>query len=510
MIQCFRVDRWRLLVLVILLAQALVSTLLMPLEDRWFLHPDDHEAYVFARHVGSGGVPVIALDNNGVSPWPLLAPPDALVMDDRIVSHRAPGLFFLLAPAAAVSPDVAFLAMMLLGALASLALYALAERLYGPKAALVSLVIFAFSAPTLFWSAFLFANLPALAFLLSGFALLTSRSVGSWVLSIILLSAAVLLRYENALLVAPVALAAVVTQRQWLFGSFRRFFLLSSTAAFALSAVLTISWILYDTVNFAAINAVPSSGAPGPKPTDLSTSYAYTIGAVHGANIAHNVQAFLLPLAVVPVVGIAIAPLMRGRLGWLMWSMGAGVLALTWFFLGNYFHPQGFLLSHSYSRYLLPLVAFGGICMAHIVFHLPRRSRVRLGAAIAAFAVVTSISLVGGAAGFESAAAYTTSAREHAKAAEALPSNAVIVGEHAAKMLLDKRVLSPTNAPEDVRRQATLDAVENLTRSGVPVFIPRAYGGSYSDWLSEDPRFDLHPSEQPIFLEIALKDGGAR
>lgn len=496
-------SRWRIMALVLALAQVLTSLWLMPIEDRWFLHPDDHEAYVLSERIGNGEAPFIPLEENTASPWPLFAPPDALLMDGRIVSHRAPGLFYLLAPAAAISPDAAFLTLTLFGGAASVALYILAERLYGAKPALVATSVFAFAAPTLFWTAFLFANIPALTFLLGGLALSTSRRLGAWIGAVLFFTISVLLRYENALIVLPVAVAGLITQRKWVFASRRRALALFGTAGLAAAAVLAISWLLYGTFNFAAINAVPAQDTTGMKPTDVASSYASTVGAVKWENITTNVQTFLVPLALIPFAAIGFSPLVRRNFAWVTWSFGAGVLALTWFFLGNYFHPQGFLLSHSYGRYLLPLVALGALCVAHLVASLPSRCGTTFGAALVVVSIVASLSLVSGPAGFESAASYTKNARAHAQASAALPIDAVVVGEHAAKMLLEKRVISPTNVPVDLRRDATLDAIENLTRAGVPVFIPRNYLRGYGDWIRDDPRFELQPSPEHLFLRIS-------
>jgi len=486
--------------------QAFLVTHAIPFEDRWFLHPDDHEVYVFAQQVARTGVPSFANDTSGISPWPVFNSPNAAVVAGRLVAFRAPGIFFALALPAAISVKAAFIAQAGFTAVAIVLMYALAERLYAPFPALLASALFAFSASTMFWGAFLFANLPALAVLLGACRCLVSsrpwvQAVGTWLLVL-----GILFRYEYVLFTAVLG-AGWLWQNRAALRTPRK--LRWPLAAGILGGVLVavVLYALQHTVNLVAI------GHNVQDPT--TAAVAGSVESVVQTNLLRDgFITYALPLFVVPLICSAATFLVRPRASWLVLLFIATAVLVGGYFLSTGSAPQRFFMSNSQTRYLLPLLAAGSLGIAHLARSAARSVWV-LGLLVSCVALhaVGNVTLVSGPDGFESAGIFTRDAVNHTHAADLLPLNAVIVGDWAAKEILNRPVLCPINIPPDQQKKATLDAIHVLLDRNRTVFLASSSGtqlsaydrGKYAPWIQSDPALTIRPSAIPGYYQVLLR-----
>lgn len=490
---------------VLVVAQTAAVFWMMPLDQRWFLHPDDHEVYQFAERVAETGLPVFPTDASGLSEWPLFNPVNSLEVGDKLVAFRPPAIFYLLAPAAAHSTTAAFVAMAAYSALTALLVYALAARLYGPLPGLFALGLWLFCAPVLFWGAFMFSNLPAVGFLLGAILLLTYDDPYRQALGGFVLSLSVLARYEYALVVAAVGAfwlwrhAVVLRRRSELVLP------LAGTAAGAL-VVAALVYHMYDTLNFIGV----TRGIEG---TDTST-LENTVGEINANWLQDHYTRFVPTLMLVPIACGVFPFVSRNRPHWAIYPLGATTAFLAYFFLGNGFSPQQFLMSHSWSRYLLPAVAFGCIGFAHLARDVQRLPLAVPGLALAVVLCgVAGVATAQGPDGFASASRFTADALAHVEAAKQLPPNAVLVGDWASKEMFGIPILCPTNAPKPVQRDETLRVIHVLLEDGHRIFLATnsaptlsAYDrGKYQPWIQSDPTLEMGPSSVPGFYEVKLR-----
>lgn len=453
----------------------------IPLDERWTIHPDDNAALRFANVTATRGIPsapYAEVPYAEASPYPVFRILHSDVVEGKMVGPTPFGLSYLLALPTLVSVAAVFVTMVAIASASALALYFLLERLGGPLPGLAGLGLFLFSAPVLFWQPFLFSNLPALGFLALSVLLLLEEDVRRNSIGAALAVASVALRYEFVVLAGAV-LSGWAIQATRRGPVLRGAFLLPAASALAAGiAFLALVFTLYGTVNFVGVAVQQPTGAADP--------FGTTIGATKQANVAENFQTFgptvvvAFLVSVVAVVRMARRPLLLG--------FAAGILALSLFFLGNVFHQQGFLLSTSYTRYLIPLVALGAAGASILMRDAGARAGwptgMLLGAAVIA-AGMAGAAAASGEEGFEAAREYLETGREHEAFAAQTPTGSVIVGEHASKWITARPCMVPTAIPEPERRNETLRIVHDLLDHGTPVFVG-PYSGEYTRWMRED------------------------
>lgn len=498
---------YRTLAVLLVVTQILLIEHILPLHERWFLHPDDHEVYVLAKQVAKTGTPYVPFDEGDNAS--LFVRPFEHVVDGRIVSQRPPGVFYLFAPAAAVSVEAAFVAMHIVAAAGFLVLFLFLERHYNGFAALLGLAAFAFSAPVLFWQAFLLSNFPGTLLLVISLFLLTHPRRRVQFTGLTCATAAALFRYEFALVAAMLGAAWTVSNARMLV--LKEGWKSTSTAilAFTLPAVLLLMYSLlsYGTPNFVAVNIGLDQTAPEAEP-NVSTTLQYTVGAIGTTNLETNYLTYLAPVSLALLAFISGALLLRRpRMHLVILSFGAAALTLLIFFLGNSFTPVSFRMSGSLTRYALPFIAFGAICVAHVASALDRKKGYKATITLAVLlAAGAGAALASGPEGFDAASDYVTLARLHHEKAADLSPDGVYVGEHLAKMLLDKKIITPLSIFESNPQRQTVDTMRNLLESDTHVYLSSTFDPQYRQWVRAEPGLELVPVDDGPFLEVRLRD----
>jgi hypothetical protein len=471
---------WRGVAVLLIVCQVGIVASVVPLQDRWFLHSDDHGKYVLATAVMERGAPSAPLQGRQYTNTTAFAPFGMAVKGNLTASYSGPGYSYLLAPATELGPTAAFAFQQTLLVLALLAVYFLVERPFGGLAGVAGLALFAFSAPAVYWGPLLYASIPGLGLLALALLLLDRGSRRDEVLAIAVAVLAASFRYEFLLFVAAVGVAWLVrTLRQ---GKRWRYFVPHTLAAAAGAALFfAVSYALTGKLNFVAANANPAAAAGGS--ADVERTVELTLGHIQVANLHYYndllfVSVFLLPALLVAATFF----LPRGR-PWFFPPLFATLALLTVFVLGNLFFPQKRVLDHSPNRYLLPLLLCAALAVGFLLARAGTAVQKGLLCAVVALFCVGGTLLGTGPEGLAGNGPYLEIAKGTVAEAKGIPADAVFVGEHLDKMLVGRLVLNPLNLPEAQQRPETVAILQKVLADGHPAYISRIYDDQYRPWI---------------------------
>ncbi|HUR64107.1 MAG TPA: hypothetical protein VM241_06475 [Candidatus Thermoplasmatota archaeon] len=474
-----------------------------PLSSRFFLNPDDYTAFQFARRLPQTLIPVLPYDlpMYSVSNYGIFGSQSALLNQDHFLVPRGPpGVFYLLAPFAAVSLDAANIGMMVLCAATYVALYAYLRPATGPWAALVGTCFFMFAPSSLFWSSFLLANVPAIGVLLLGLMLMRRPRPLVSGLGGLILCLSILFRYEYVVLVFAIGA----------FWVFRNLYDLRSrkTARLAvvggvlvgLVLVVGLSWALYQTPNFVAATIKQGDSA--------TETLANTVGTTKTDNIRDNFGLVATTFAAYLVATVALLWTRAGRRAELIGlTLGATILAV--FFLGNTFTVTPFFFNRSLVRYFIPITLLGAMGVAYLFSATKGHWGVPF--TIATLVIVSAVSsmvFASGSEGFGYAKEYIATEKEEIRQAELLAAahpQTILIGEHSSKEFVDLPVIAPFfHLPDAIEKNETKRVVHELLQDGHHVYGLNRYAGDYRQLLSRDSRFLISPSGQPLYWEVSL------
>lgn len=168
----------------------------------WSLHPDSFEAYVIGQHLKETGSLTFRVPVNEDLGAEFCTPAGAGSINGKVVPQRAFGIYLLCALGLFLGKNGPYYLIPLCGLVCVIFFFKSAEIIMGEKKALLATFLFALSAPMVFWSNMLFANVPGLACIVIGLYFLLKivykedDRLRSYILSAVFLSAGVWLRYE--------------------------------------------------------------------------------------------------------------------------------------------------------------------------------------------------------------------------------------------------------------------------------------------------------------------------
>ncbi len=468
---------------VLLLLFGLYSGLTLS-QNRWTLHPDDQEVFIFSRvlfetgHLWYQSPRNDEYNTNAFKPS--LEDFESGSEGHKRYSRRPPGIYFLLSMGHLFGFQGPFLIVSILGCLAVLFLYLIVRELYGRRAAMISAAFFALSPPVVYWSNMLFSNMPALSLLLGGLYFLVKiikyGERAHYFLSCVFFVSAVWVRYDYIFFVL-LSLIAVIKYRRRLNMRYG-----SQTLLMALLLGLLIM-----TANYATTES--AFGAPRSTRTSEYAAellWNYPLRGFAPEVLWRNMSTHI----------IHIAPLLTffGALGFLYYLRERGgifllVLALiagfAIFYYGKNYSYWGFgkaWLASSFTRYFLPvfmsLSIFAGIFIDRCIEWLRRR---RVVLSLFVFLVLTTYAaqsintLETAAFGLEHTAEYTFERRALDEFVSALPKNSIIVdsaqGGYYADMLLSKEVFL---VEEFLKRNSMAEfqgAIDDLIARGHEIYL---------------------------------------
>ena len=458
---------FRVLALAIIAMGVVVSYQLYPASERFVLHPDDHNAYIFGREVlrhGTPAIPYVRLDPTNVTPYPVFAPVGSrLNTEGQVVTSGAPGIYYLLAPVA-WSFEASLAYIQVACAVSLFVFYLYLERHFPGWAAIVGLAALAGSASVLFWGSFLMPNAPAVGLLFGGLLLVdgvrpTRKFAGGF---LVVLSA--IFRFEYLILVMTLGIGWLVSMRHsWRTTPITAWALLGGMSAGAL-LLGALSWILYGTANVIAVSR------------NTPTAFDETLtGTIANTGISVFQGSFLNFTPFVMVFGLACIciPFLERRGGQTHLPLVVGVFGMMAYILFTGFSPQVFFMSHSYTRYVLPLVAVGSLGIALAWNSAPRWTRVALAATVV-LTITASIVIVAGPDGFGTAREIEHRALQERAFADLLPADAILIGDQQSKWVDSRQTLAPSAIPVETRDAILHDIVFRMLASGHHLYVSRS------------------------------------
>lgn len=349
----------------ILLVSLLLSNYANIIGSNWVIHPDDHEAYVIGKNLKETGSLGMAEPLNELSDLAPFTPSGAVYYKGRVVPRRALGMYFIAAAGFFLGDNGPFYIIPLFGLMAMLFLFKTAKLMADEKKALLTTFLVALSAPFLYWNSMLYANVPALAFLLAGLyfmlriAYARDDSLKCYLLATLFFGLAIWMRYEMLLIL--VLLSPVVIGR-------RRFFHARPLLACMLFLVLILiplvllNQALYgNPIGVGYAKSAPTGPEAETKKGDVSNIYSRFIKNYFRPDLKRvydNAQAYLLQpfpmLLLAGALGLAGSLVGGGQNRSFTIAMLLVGIAWTYYVLnaGLWSGSSG-VLTTSYFRYLL-------------------------------------------------------------------------------------------------------------------------------------------------------------
>ena len=494
--------------------------------NRWTLHPDDQDLFLFSSvllHTGNLWCQSPLNDEYDTDAFrPGI---DEYRCDDssghKIRANYTPGIYFLLCPGHLVGFRGPFVIVSIMGVLGVLFLYLLVRELYDYRIAMMAAALLGFSAPYIFWSNMLFSNIPAVSLFLGGLYFL-ARAVRhdgkriDYLATIAFFSFAVWIRYEFILLVLVVLLVVTVTYRKRLR---RRYVMEAAVLVVLIGALLT-------GLNYLTTGSIfglhPETGMGSTASTMLvqypTSMLRYRVVQTIATNARMYIYGVSPILTVIGLLGIVYC-LRKKRDGFLVAILLVGLLVLYYFGKGTGFWGYGDnIMAASYTRYFLPVLAclavFAGVfCVRYLGEHLNRRAVVLVLALVITAHVVVSMNMAAGMKfGLNYVDKYFGHRRDTNYFVAGLQEAPVLVdltrGGFYEKMILSRTVLVPQYIPENEREERTVEIITDLVSRGVPVYVLDTTERSLFNRDSLDAGLDpfyLQEIEHPVIYEVGGK-----
>ena len=512
---------------VLLVALLLLFNQLTISRNRWTLHPDDQDLFVFSEVLLHSGhlwyqSPLNAeYDTDAFRPGLDDYESDPAA-GEKIRARYTPGIYFLLCLGHIAGFRGPFIIVSIMGVLGVLFLYLLVRELYDYKTAMMAAVFLGFSAPYIFWSNMLFSNIPAVSLFLGGLYFL-ARAVRyrgrriDYLATILFFSFAVWIRYEFILIVLVALLVVVFKYRRGI----RLKYVIESIALVVLLGAL-----------FAGLNQLTTDSAFGLHPAKGVGGTANLMlvkypTSLFGNRVAHaifyNARMYIYAVApvltVLGVLGVVYCLKKKKREGFLVALLLVGLLVLYYYGKsGSYWGYRDNIMASSYTRYFLPVMAglavFAGVfAVRYLGERLNRRAAVLLLALIIIAHVVVSVNV---AQGMKFGLEYTDRSFGHRRDVNyfiaGLPEDSVVVDltqdGFYNLMTISKTVFVPDKIPEHEREERTVEIITGLVSSGVPVYAINTEGrGLFDIQLLEAglSPFFLQEIEHPVIFEVGGK-----
>lgn len=481
-----KAEKWRLVPGALILLHLVVVASFIPLEDRWYVSPDDGDVLRYGRAILERGVPVLSTEAsvpagaNATEGY--LRGGNFLNSNGEIATVRPPLIFYLLAPSTNFGTQWILASAQILTVASLVAIYALFEKIGGQRMGNIALMTVLFHPSFLYWSWTLKSNILGVGLLAFGVRLLmTDRPLpiagGGMILATLPLA-----RFE---LGVPAALGGL-----WAFGAMAlkgketmvKAAALAGAGLFGLAVVLALSWRAYGTLDLLDVVA-GRIGSETSGETPLS-------GPVNPRDYVLSAQlerySFLIFL---PLTSLAGASMLSARRS-LVWIATLGCFLLTAYIFSGTYTPQPFFMHDPPTRYMLPLVLAAAMVLAHALRRAPKGARVTFLAAvlISSFAAISFLQTDGGYRETRDHLRYEISLVE---SAESMPADAIVVGAFMSNVFPDRYALIPESWPDPVgRRDQTVKEAHNLLNQGFSVIGEYQNSGQFPNWIDEDPRME--------------------
>lgn len=459
----------------------------------WFVHPDDHEAYVIGKQIKENGTMTMDEPLNYIFDEPLFKPSGTTWNGEKVVPTRAFGIYFLTALGLFFGPKGPFFVIPLIGMMGLLYLYLALRMAYNQDIALLSVLLFSFSAPVIYWNNMLYSNFPGLAFLIAG-VYYTLRidygkkvKAGNYVAAAVFFALSVWMRYENSLfilLLLPLFIrAARYARLRYVVVGLLIFLIM-------LTPILILNKAVYGkafTTGYieSKKNVEGEQGSEGVEETGFAKKLIrrFFLQDINPdfSRIYVNAKTYILKpfafLVLIGILGLLLALSLSNRNRVLALSFLLISLVWTYDTCGGFHWGEGsFLVGSTYGRYLLIVYMALAIFTAYFLYKVKQLYGKKLYLPfvfllLVAYLCLQMTVLFQGAFGLKDTVNQKRLFREVQELAEELPENAVIVGTIYAKAIVGRKVMMYDLIPDEQQPQRTVEYIKRLISMGYPVFI---------------------------------------
>jgi len=477
-------------VLVLLLSLLLLYNQLNYSENRWTLHPDDHDAYIFSKVLIETGhlwyqsqlnieyntsifIPSI---NNYVSTDP----------NDSIKATRFPGLYFVVYLGNLFGYVGPFYFVSITGIMCVLFLYLIVRELYNHKVAMISSVIFGFSAPIIYWSNMLFSNVPALFFFLGGLYYLikligqdTIKYAGYF--SIIFFIFSIWIRYDYIFYVAITIFTYLIIHHKKVASMNKQNFL-------KLSVLLVLAIIIIGYTNYLTLGAVagfnnnPNDESIGESALELFLKYPirqFDMDVLF-SNVAMYIYQIVPMLFLFGILGM-IFSLKNGKSYEITFFL---IMIFSVLYYGKNSDFWGYGLNwfaSSYTRYFLPVYCVLSIFSGIFVYTLLKDHTKTKWLSCSIIGIVLLLNITGSSMildsttfGIKSTELYQREYKELDEFFGTFPNNSVLIDTskgHLQKKIIHRTLIVAPEIAHEKRNESLTNAIEYLIDNNYPVYV---------------------------------------
>ncbi len=453
--------------------------------NRWTLHPDDHDIYVFSKVLLTTGRLWYKTPYNEKFRTTAFQPGlDRYSSggNDRFAVRAAysPGIYAVTAPGHLAGPYGPFFIVSSLGIMGVLFLYFFVREVFDRGTAMVAAVFLGSCAAYAYWSNMLFSNVPALAFFTGGLYFL-AKTVSLpgrrtyYFLAVIMFILSVWVRYDYILLVAVVGLVTLVAYRRNLN---RRFAAQSGLLALASALVVGVANFLMS----GSVTGIKGAYGAAGKSTGEVVRYLpkLSLGAV--ARNAWMYIAWVAPIMVIlGVLGAALVLLKkRSGFAWMLLLIPLVVLVLFGKSTGFWGYGKNWLAS-SYTRYFLPVFMCLAVLAAVFTVWAARKMPLKsAGATLVLILVALQLAasayvLFGNQFGLTFTDRYNGNRKSVDAFFSAVPAGAVVIDlssdNYFRFVIVSRPVLNPSYFPQEQAGTRLAEIIEELRAEGAPVYV---------------------------------------
>ena len=494
--------------------------------NRWTLHPDDHDLFIFSDVLLHTGHLWYESPLNTEYHTDAFRPPLTDYESDsaegvKIRARYTPGIYFLLGLGHIAGYRGPFVIVSIMGVLGVLFLYLLARELFDYKVAMMSAIFLGFSSSYIMWSNMLWSNIPAVSLFLGGmyFLAMAARHCqrrAYYLASVAFFALSIWIRYEFIALAAVVILVVVVKYRHRLR---MKYILQAALLALVIGGIFAgLNYLTTETI----FGLHPSKGVGGTAKLMLVRYPTSIFGQRILRAISNNARMYIYDVApVLTVLGLlgVVYCFRKKREGFLIALLLVGLLVL--FYYGKSGSNWGYgqnLMASSYTRYFLPIMAalaiFAGVLTVRYLGEgLSRRAAVVVLALIVVAHVAVSVKIVQEKKfGLEYVDRYCEHRRDVNYFVAGLPEDAVIVDTSSNAfhyyMIISRTVFIPDLLFEDEREEKTVEIITDLVSRGIPVYIIDNPERSLFDIELLEARLSpvsLQDIEHPVIFRVGAK-----
>lgn len=503
----------------------------------WFIHPDDHATWVFSKHLSETGTFYITNPLNMDFDRFVVSPAASIYVNGRFIPVKSVGEYYLFALLHPLDGLLTFYLVPLLGLIGTYFFMLLVKELHGLKTALLSVFLFAYSFPIIYWSNMLYSNIPSLTFFIMGLYFLSKIEKSNfkqsyYLLAFLFLSTSSWLRYEY--LVFTLIVITIVSKKIFRGNNFKKIFMMVFILLFTISPIFLSNFENFGsplTLGYTSNVEVSNKSA-----NDMSFQESIFTGFeklynrffvykkyLNISRISKNVKDWIfdinLDLMPLVVVGLLYSIFNSKNREFLLSFI---VLAFLWSWetsAGYHWGEDTNWLGTTYIRYLLIVYAIFSIYASVAIVNVVKKSNKKFIILFIAMLLVTHITLTtdmlfNGNVGLRETTNMKEKYYEINSVVNTYPTNSIFVTNIADKYMLNVNVFSTRQIPGDkqYKQNVTVEYMTSFLQQGYHIYLVEisTHAETYLEldkYIENNHRLKVTKVEDsPTIFEVKLID----